>query len=290
MSLVSPATLLPHIGTYWYGPTLGPLERASLHSMLQHGHSVTLFCHEKVDGIPEGVEIRDAREVTGERTVTMYLRDAHRANRAPSPALFSDLFRYRMINKEGMTWLDLDCFLLKPLRLPIDGYLFVRFPFEFAWGSKINGAILALPQFSSTLKDLIEFCEDEFPIPPFYPLHWKMKLSFMKALGKPIHVSFQKWGVWGPLALSYFLRKNGKDGNAQDSKLFYPILMGSIEDWKAGKNPFFLPSDEVKELYLKDAISVNLDSAEMNRRLKEMSKSMIPTGSYLEEILRIGEQ
>ena len=281
---------LPHIGAYWYGPKLGPLERSSLYSMLQQGHEVTLFSHENVDRVPEGVEIRDAREITGDRTVIEYLRDAHRPNRTPTPALFSDLFRYHMISQVGWVWLDLDCFLLQPLRVPSHGYLFVRFPREFAWGYQINGAVLSLPQSSSTLQDLLEFCQNEYPIPPFYPVRWKVKLRFMKVIRRPIHVSYQKWGVWGPLALSYFLRKNRREELAQESKLFYPILMGDDQSWRNGQHPFLLPSDQVKESYLQDAISVNLDSAVMNRRLKEMNHDLIPKGSYLEEIINIGKK
>ena len=82
--------------------------------MMEQGHHVTLFCHEMIENVPEGVEIRDAREVTGDRTVVMHLRDAFRSNRFPNPALFSDQFRYHMISKLKMIWLDLDCFLLKP--------------------------------------------------------------------------------------------------------------------------------------------------------------------------------
>jgi len=267
---------------------LGPLERACLYSMLEHGHRVTLFCHKKVERIPEGVEVRDAREVTGDRPVVMHLRNVNKPNRYPSPTLFADLFRYHMIKQLGMVWLDLDCFMLQPLMVPKEGYLFVRFPKEFAWGNQINNAILALPQSSPTLNHLTEFCEDEYPIPPFYPLRWKAKLHFMSAIGKPVHVSYQKWGVWGPHALSYFVRKNGKEDYAVNSQLFYPISMEDIEGFKRGKHPFFLPSDQVKELYLKDAISVNLDGAEMNRRLGELDKTKIPKGSYLDEILKIG--
>ena len=66
------SSIAPSIGTYWYGPAIGSLERACLISMMEQGHSVTLFCHEKVGGVPEGVEIRDAREVTGDRPVLFF--------------------------------------------------------------------------------------------------------------------------------------------------------------------------------------------------------------------------
>ena len=91
-----------------------------------------------------------------------------------------------MIKKLEMIWLDLDCFLLKPLK-PLNGYLMAYQDKAF-----INGAILCLPQCSPTLKDLIGFCENEYPIPPFFSFRWKTKLHFMKAIGKPVHVSHQE--------------------------------------------------------------------------------------------------
>lgn len=268
---------LPEIGTYWHGHALGPLERACLISMMEQGHSATLFCHEKVEGVPEGVEIRDAREVTGDRSV-LFFENPKGKGVEKSPALFTDLFRYHMINRLGMIWLDLDAFLLKPLRLPNHGYI-------FAYDRKsIAGGVLALPQTSTSLKDLIAFCDNEYPIPPFFS--WiadrKVKLYLMRAIGKPVHVSRQKWGVWGPRALTWFLAKNQEDHHALETKLLYPI------DWRY-LNPFFLPSDVVKESYLKDAISVHLFGSRMREKLREVGDE-IPKGSYLQELINIGEQ
>ena len=267
---------LPEIGTYWHGHPLDSLERACLISMMEQGHSVTLFCHEKVEGVPEGVEIRDAREVTGDRPL-LFFENSKRRGVDKSPALFTDLFRYHMISKLGMIWLDLDAFLLKPLRLPKDGYI-------FAWDRKtIAGGVLALPQYSPSLEDLISFCEDEYPVPTFFS--WisdrKAKLYFMKAIGKPVHVSCQKWGVWGPRALTWFLTKNQEDCHALETKLLYPI------DWR-DLSPFFLQSNEVKESYLKDAISVHLFGSRMRENLRKVGE--IPKGSYLQELINIGEQ
>ena len=253
--------------------------------MMEQGHQVTLFCHEKVENVPERVEIRDAREVTGDRPVLMHLRDwQNKFSRFPSPALFADQFRYLMIKQLGFIWLDLDCFLLSPLK-PVDGYL-------LAWQDSafINNAILTLPKTSNTLNDLIDFCEDEYPIPPFVSFRWRFKLHFMMLVGKPIHITCQKWGVWGPRALTHFLCKNNEDQYALDRKLFYPIPPEDTDEkWRAGKSPFLLPSDEVKMYYIKDAISVHLFGSTINPRIKSMGIENIPRGSYLEEIIKYGE-
>ena len=279
----TPSPLLPSIGTYWHGPALGPLERACLISMMEQGHSVTLFCHEEIDRVPEGVDIRDARLVTGSREVLTYHRGPRNQPINPSPALFANLFRYHMINQLGMIWSDMDCFLLKPLNLT-NGYL-------FAWQDRafINNAILALPQSSPTLKNLISFCENEYPVPPFFSLRWKAKLHFMRAVGRPIHVSHQKWGVWGPRALTHFLHKNGEAKYALDSKLFYPIRSVDIHNPGVGTNPLLLTNDEAYERYFQDAVSVHLFGSELRKIMQEMGLSGIPKDSFLQELINIGE-
>jgi len=247
--------------------------------MLEQGHSVTLFCHDKVDRVPEGVEICDAREITGNRSIVMHLRNPDgQLNRSfSSPSLFADLFRYHMIEQLGMIWLDLDCFLLKHIPPPPRDYF-------FGWqdGGFITNAILQLPKSSPTLKDLIAFCENEYPIPPFFSFRWRTKLHLMKAIGKPIHVSRQKWGVWGPRALTYFLTKNGEAKYAMDRRLLCPISPGDV-------HLVNLPSDEFKELYLKDAMLVHLYGSILNPRIKEMGRTRSPNNSFLSEIIKLGQ-
>ncbi len=187
---------LTPIGTYWYGPKLGPLERACLISMMGNGHSVTLFSHEKVAHVPKGVNIQDARDITGNRPILMF-RKYERKKGIVTPALFSDQFRYHMIKKTGWIWLDLDAYVLKPLRPAIAGYLFGWECDKKTDGKNIIASgVLGLPQNSPTLKDLISFTEEEYPIPPFLSPRRRTKLHLWNALGKPVHVSMQPWGTW----------------------------------------------------------------------------------------------
>lgn len=267
-------TTLSHpIGTYWYGPALGPLERACLISMMEQGHSVTLFCHKRVDRVPEGVEIQDAREITGDRPVLIFRRKSHKTG-LTSPALFANQFRYHMIQQTGWIWLDLDVFLFKPLR-PNAGYL-------LGWEDSnfVNNAILALPKSSSTLKDLIAFTENEYPIPPFFDFRRKVRLHLGKTIGKPVHVCDQPWGVWGPSALTWFLYKNQEVRHVWDRELLYPIECSKHLD------PLFLPINQISDLYLKDALCVHLWNKMLTRKLKKIDH--IPEGSLLHEIMEIG--
>ena len=236
--------------------------------MMEQGHGATLFVRGEVKGVPAGVQVRDAREITGNRPLVFFTRDNNK-----SPALYSDQFRYHMINKTGLIWADMDMFLLKPLQ-PDNGYL-------FAWqtGKSINGAILSLPENSPTLANLIEFCEDYYPIPPFERKRVTLNLKLRKMMGFPIHVSRQRWGVWGPRALTWFLHKNQEHLKALPRKSLYPIEYKDMA-------PFFLPSHETYHLYLRDALAVHLWGNRLRSKMQEPGS--IPEGSFLSHILDIG--
>ncbi len=268
-----PPASLPGIGTFWYGPELGRLERACLRSMMEQGHEVTLFVHSEVKGIPEGIQVRDAKEITGDRPV-VFTYCVKNKKRIKSPTLYSDQFRYHMISKAGLIWADLDIFLLKPLQ-PTNGYL-------FAWenDNKINNGLLALPENSPTLADLIEFCEDYYSIPPFGKKKRKIiNLKIRKLIGFPVHVSRQGWGVWGPSALTWFLRKNREDHYALPGESFHPFVYKDM-------SPLLLPERETYDRYLRDSFAVHLWGTWLRDEIQELDD--IPDGSFLSHVLDLG--
>ncbi|RYF04347.1 MAG: hypothetical protein EOO77_29790, partial [Oxalobacteraceae bacterium] len=57
--------MLERLNTFWDGPRLGYLEQISIASALEQGHAYTVYSYEpdRLDGVPEGAELRDAREV-----------------------------------------------------------------------------------------------------------------------------------------------------------------------------------------------------------------------------------
>ncbi len=228
---------------------------------------MTLFVHNEVKGVPEGVQVRDAKEITGDRPVFF-------TGKYNSPAGYADQFRYLMIKQTGLIWLDMDEFLLKPLQ-PTNGYL-------FAWESdkSIANAVLSLPENSPTLSDLVEFCEDYYPVPPFeHRKRVTLNLTLRKRIGFPVHVSQQRWGVWGPRALTWFLRKNGEDHHALPAENFYPI---EYKDYER----LLLPKNETYDKYLQDALAVHLWGARLRSTIEEPIN--IPKGSFLSHILDLG--
>ena len=109
--------------------------------MLAVGYSVTLHCYEQPEDVPEGVKLSDASDVLPRSGYFTDLKTGY-------PATFSDVFRYNLMRREDLTYVDCDLYLLK--RFPDTDYI-------FAWESDrfINGAALRLPKDSPLLLDLV---------------------------------------------------------------------------------------------------------------------------------------
>jgi len=199
------------LGSLWIGGNLSWLEQLCIKSFLDHGHEFTLFTYEGVSNAPAGTVVADANEMFPKAEFIV-----HKAS--GSTALHSDVFRYHMIARTGLVWVDCDMLCLRPWVFP-SGHV-------YGWEKRrklICGAALGFPQDSPTLKALIAFCEDPAPIPDWYPEDQKAELRARKAAGDPVGVSELPWGIWGPAALTHFLGQTGEARNALPVPAFYPI-------------------------------------------------------------------
>lgn len=115
---------------YWHGAPLTVLNILCLKSYLYHGHKPVLYLYEHQDGIPDGVEVRNANEIIS--LSDFGLLDHFRAYRrncfanqrmvidneeeleASCRVLFSNYFRMTLLYKHGGWWSDLDMVCLKP--------------------------------------------------------------------------------------------------------------------------------------------------------------------------------
>jgi len=272
---------LQGIGTLWHGTELGILERACLVSMMEQGHDVTLFSHNPVHNVPEGVQVCNAKDICGNlldefSVPVQHIRHEHirRGHARRIPMMFSDIFRYTMIQETDLIWADLDAFLLKPL-MPDDGYLFA-----YVTENIINGGVLGLPKNSPALMDLIDFCRNHYPIPPFFKAEKKILLLAKKIIGRSTHMSLQDGNVAGPGALTYFLQKNNESQRSLPTVALYPIFYTDT-------HLFFYPYDYVHEEYLRESISIHVWGSWFNTKIKIADK--IPVGSLLHELLKRGE-
>jgi len=51
------------VASLWIGPELSWMEQICLLSFMEKGHRTVLYAYDDVKSVPDGVEIRDAREI-----------------------------------------------------------------------------------------------------------------------------------------------------------------------------------------------------------------------------------
>lgn len=88
----------------WVYGDLTKLERLSCISFARKGYRVKLWTYGQMNNAPEGVELRDAREILPEARIFKYANGSY--------AGFSNLFRYAVLASEGGLWADTDVICL----------------------------------------------------------------------------------------------------------------------------------------------------------------------------------
>jgi len=201
-----------HIAMLWVEGPLSYVEQLCVQSFLDNGHDVTLYHYGPVDRVPEGAE-------TVHGDVVLERDNFIQHGRTGSLALFSDVFRYHLLTKaeRPTIWADTDAYCMKPFESRTGHY--------FGWESDhhINGGVLGLPPDSEALAGLLEMTEDEYGTPFWYSDGAKAKLAAQAAAGNPVHCSELPWGVWGPHAVTAYLKKTGEDKYAFAREVLYPI-------------------------------------------------------------------
>lgn len=201
------------VAALWIGGDLSFLEQLCLKSFVDAGQHIKLYHYHPIGNVPDGVEMADANEVMPAPD-TGFIRHG----RTNSPALHSDLFRYHMLAQNDRTiWADTDAYCCKP---------FVTETGHFhAWESEdgINGGVLGLPRDSQSLPALIDFTSDEYAIPPWFSAAEQARLAALREEGNPVHASEMPWGVWGPHAVTYFLKSTGEVKYTMPRVTLYPV-------------------------------------------------------------------
>lgn len=199
------------IAALWMEGPLSYLEQLCMKSFVDAGHPTVLYHYGPLENVPDGIELADANEILPQ---TNFLQH----ERTGSPALHSDLFRYKMLKKmRNAIWADTDAYCMKPFETP-NGHF-------YGWESKhhINGGVLGLPHDSDTLNALLDFTSDEFAIPSYYGPEYEAELIAKRDAGEPVHASEQPWGVWGPHAVTHFLQETGEARFALPQEGLYPF-------------------------------------------------------------------
>ncbi len=230
--------------TFWQGALKG-LIRACLASFPARGAELTLFSYEARLDLPEGVAWRDAREICPDAG----LMQRYRVDGRPSLATFSDRFRYEMMARENLCWVDADMLALRPGGL--DQPLIWGCQAEAKGKALINNAVLRLPRESPVLADMLAHAR--------------------AAEGREIG-----WGAIGPYLLTEIAEAHGLYASAAAPERFYPVAPD--EFWR-----LFDPRahDAVAEAAARSEMA-HLWS-ELLRRTEYDFDAAPPVGSYLYE-------
>ena len=259
---------MTYVNCFWQGPRLDDLQQISLLSMLRQNYKVRLFCYDPIVNVPAGIELSDAREIMPDHELRI-----HRGT--GSPALGTNKFRY-LVMKMGLgVWLDTDVLLIKPLPQD-DGYI-------FGWQDEdlICGAVLCLPQNSSVIDELCDFVAQDYPIPPFFDETTRSALEQKSKSGHPVSAEDMPWGVHGPNALTYFIRKNGLLDLARPREVFYPVHYSEAHVLLSSK-------DEVKSSMTPRTVAVHLWNLALHQ-LREKNPNgqlILEKDSFLEKFAR----
>lgn len=211
-------TDLPPIVTFWHGP-LSWLERLCLASFVTAGHPVAVYAYERPEGLPQGVEWRDAEAIVPQSSMVFYKGRG-------TPAVFADLFRLRLLKAGKGIWADADIYCLRPFADPPDYFMgYERPPRPDGTGGSINVAVLGLPADAPLLDDLLSVFEGgERPLfEPHLPLGRRLEVAARRLLGSKVPPEHMQYGATGPFALTHYVRAHGLGTYVQPPEIFYPV-------------------------------------------------------------------
>lgn len=253
---------LPVLNSMWVEGRLSYLEKVCLASAVAVGHKVVLYTYKSVEGVPAGVEVRDAREIMPEELLIKH-------KKSNSWSLGSNIFRYRLMQEERGIWIDTDVYFIKPLTVKYGEYL-------FGWQKEalINGAVLYMAKDSELVRELLEFVELPDIVPPWLPFRKKIRYQIRPWLGlRKLSLADHRWGVIGPRAITYFANKLNLNEHAVPQDVFYALPP------KKAKTAFD-PQYDVMEYVSDRTIAVHL----WNEGIKHLKKEPAPQGSFVERI------
>ncbi|HJS83900.1 MAG TPA: hypothetical protein VJ779_00380 [Acetobacteraceae bacterium] len=185
----------PSFASFWAGQGLSALDKACLLSFVSGGHAVTLYSFEEIDNLPDGITLRDAREIAA-----FEAHDAFLYQGTPNLAHFSDYFRYQLMARSPHVWIDTDLLMLRPLDLDSVATLFAK-----ESERSICNAILRIPGDDPALKEVIARTE------------------------RLMHTNLV-WGATGPRLLNQVLGATAVLKQAHPPNRFFPIHYNDF--WK----------------------------------------------------------
>lgn len=248
----------------WIGDRLGAVERACMLSVLRQGHALALYCYTVPEGVPAGVNLRDAAEILPKTSIIRH--------QSGSVGLFANRFRYELMRRGLGTWLDCDMYLCGPIDDDAPSLYGEQEP------GIINNAVLRLPPDSPLLPPLLALF-DERQVPPWLPFRARMAARWRLLTRGRSGLAKMPWGSAGPNALSFLAREQGLDGFALPRHIFYPVHWRQA-DW------ILDPAVRLQDVTAPGTIGVHL----WNERIRSFKDAPAPPGSFLARLQQEGSR
>lgn len=248
---------LPDIHALWIGDKLNRIAQCCLKSFIMRGHKVFLHVYGKIENLPEGIITQDASLIIPKKKIV-------RHKITGSYALFSDIFRYSLLNRVNGIYVDCDVYCIKPILHSKSDYIL-----GYEDDSYINGAVLALPKNSCVLQDLKKMCSEPNFIPPWYSYKRKIiqKIKFFLNINSGIESL--PWGSIGPHAITYYIKKNKCLHQVSPIDIFYPVHYNSVSQ-------LFDPELDILDLVSKRTLCVHLYNEMLKSRdLSNLDKNCL---------------
>ncbi|MGB3315606.1 MAG: hypothetical protein WBB85_14450 [Albidovulum sp.] len=226
------------VASLWIGTRLHYVNQICLKSHLAEGHPVILYCADKVENVPDGVEVRPADEI---------MKIDREVVEATSPSFISNVFRYKMIQATGAIWIDCDALCYRPFPEDMD-YIFGGHGLRGA----LNCGVVGMPRECELMDQLLDYYDNL----PDYPAWWgKQQRKKMDrqdpSLPKAARIYKAERTAFGPQAFTYYARLTGDVDKAMETDGLYPVPF-QLND------VFYDPYSQVEKHFTDNTLSVHI--------------------------------
>ena len=221
--------MLERLNSLWVGDHLGYIEQLCLASALAVGHRFTLYSYspDTLRGVPEGIDLRDAREVMPEDKLVRY-------SDSGAIQLGANFFRYALLAKNLGYWVDMDFCFLKALDFE-ESYVF-----GLEYENWINNALLRIPSQSAMASDRCNIPQTNRR-PPWYGPKRTALYYWARLTKGDVRVQDLPWGTFSSGMVTFLAKKHGVAEQAQSPAVFYPVR------WKDAR-ALFGPAEIIEKM------------------------------------------
>lgn len=200
---------------FWHG-TLPNLQKSAINSFIQNGFDVRIWSYTPYT--LNGVKTLDANLILPQSDIGKYTQ-LDPAGKTDTLALFSDLFRFKILAKEEGWWFDTDCFCLKPvkafkdLKVKIGKRDFLCGYHKIGESDQITGSSVLYSN-SSTAQKIVEIIEELL-----------IKHSN----------NFSEWGLLGPTLVNNFTSTTNRIDRRLPVEYFYELHWNEVAEFNSAK-------------------------------------------------------